>query len=215
MIVSAVEPAFAGVLEISWAFSAVGQFGFAVGQSNVTIRGLKIEKFANLYPSGCVESAGGGPYPPMLQPKFGWEVYSPGWIVEDNEVTHCHGVGINNGYIVRGNNVHHNGQKGGQGGVIVEDNDFSYNNYAHFARWWDAGGFKFVAAGGQWWAGTEGADPLIIRRNRVVGNYGKGIWCAWVAASGPSHLIVVSCCLTSCCSNTCAMSSGPIATARV
>ncbi len=60
--------------------------------------------------------------------------------------------------------------------MIVEDNEFSYNNYARFARWFDSGGFKFVAAAGQRWAGTAGAMPLVIRRNTVRNNYGPWIW---------------------------------------
>jgi parallel beta-helix repeat protein len=119
--------------------------------SNVTVKGLVIEEFANPMQTGAISSG-------------------QGWIVRDNVVKFNNGVGIYSGAhnTVKGNNIHHNGQMGltGQGaGILIEDNEIAYNNI-NGANWaWEGGGSK--------WVRTTG---LIVRGNHSHHNQGPGLW---------------------------------------
>jgi len=78
----------------------------------------------------------------------------------DNTVTHssanyCGTVGMK----VRGNNAR------------VIDNDTSFNNTRGFNKWWEAGGAKFVGAGGLQHSEVSG--------HRAYANNGDGIWFDW------------------------------------
>jgi hypothetical protein len=121
--------------------------------SNVTIRGLIVEKYANRAQLGAITAAQGS-----------------NWIIESNEVRWNHGLGISGGPGTRvlRNNVHHNGQLGigsiGANGLI-EGNEISYNNLAGYHTDWEGGGTKFAET-----------QDLIVRGNRVHHNLGPGLW---------------------------------------
>lgn len=130
--------------------------------SDVTIRNLVIEKYANPAQQSAIFTVGA-----IWQ---GGVVTAERWIIEDNEFRLNHGSGINISdlMIVRNNWFHHNGQTGLRGGgldVLIEGNEINNNNIAGFDRWWDAGGMKL--------ARTEG---LVVRNNDVHDNFGYGIW---------------------------------------
>jgi hypothetical protein len=124
--------------------------------SNVTIRGLVIEKYATPAQYGAV----------------GRTFMGTGWVVRDNEIRYNHGLGLHTGnsIVVAKNNLHHNGQLG-LGGAgrdqRVDSNTVAYNNTAGFAPGWEAGGFKWAA----------GVANSIARGNFVHHNKGIGMWC--------------------------------------
>ena len=126
--------------------------------TDVTIRGLVVEKYANLAQSGAIHAlTDPGPL-------------SRNWVVEKNEIRLNHGAGIRLGNRMRvtENRVHHNGQIGveGDGGnIIIEGNEIAYNNYAGYDYGWEAGGTKFVFT-----------DSLVVRDNYVHHNEGPGLW---------------------------------------
>lgn len=127
---------------------------FSPSADNVTIRGLVVEKYAIPPQMGAI----GDQYP------------AAGWRVENNEVRLNHGAGVNlsTSGVARDNHVHHNGQKGigaTGAGVLVESNEIAYNNYAHIASGWEAGGTKFALTTG-----------LVVRSNCVHDNRGPGLW---------------------------------------
>jgi hypothetical protein len=131
---------------------------FSGAASNVTIRNLIVEKYANLAQSGAIQ--GGPDFGPAGQ----------GWIIENNEVRFNHGAGIRLGDTMRviRNNVHDNGQIGigGPGrNVLVEGNEIARNNYAGYNFSWEAGGTKFAFTSG-----------LVVRNNWVHDNNGPGLW---------------------------------------
>jgi hypothetical protein len=119
----------------------------ATDGTDVTVRNLVIEKFANEAQLGAI-SCGAR------------------WRVEQNEVRLNHGTGIQDGNVVTGNFVHHNGQLGlSDTGRLVADNEIAFNNTAHFNPPWEAGGAKWV------WT-----DGLTVRHNYVHDNHGPGLW---------------------------------------
>jgi len=127
---------------------------FAPSAAGVVVKHLVIEKYAIPSQMGAI----GDQYP------------ADGWDVEDNVLQLNHGAGANvgNGSVVRGNLLVHNGQKGiGATGtdVLVESNEIAWNNYAHVAWWWEAGGSKFSYT-----------TNLMVRNNCVHHNYGPGLW---------------------------------------
>lgn len=95
-----------------------------------------------------------------------------GLVVDDVD-----GVGIElsgNSNILRDSTVARAGYLGikarGQG-VLIEKNVVSYNNTRGFNKWWEAGGMKFVGAGG--------LRDSRVTHNLVHHNYGDGIWFDW------------------------------------
>ena len=128
---------------------------FVGNASDVTIRGLIVEKYATPTFEGAVR----------LGPEWG-----AGWIIEDSEVRWNHFAGIRNNphSIARRNNVHHNGGFGFVGAgdnVLVEGNQISYNNYAGYNPFWGAGGSKWVYT-----------KHLVVRGNFSHHNLGVGLW---------------------------------------
>lgn len=125
---------------------------------NVTIRGLTIEK--------CADVAGDG----AIQGESMSGALSQGWVIQDNVIKLNHGMGIRlgNQMQVLNNKVISNGQMGlgGSGnGILVADNDIAYNNYAGYKYGWEAGGTKFTFTRG-----------LVVRDNFVHNNNGPGLW---------------------------------------
>ena len=126
--------------------------GFSTYQTNITIRGLVVEKFAN-WPTDKTFAISSG----------------QGWTLENNEVRLNTGGGIraDTGSVVRGNNVHHNGRVGVStafaDNVLFEANEIAYNDEADF-DFWNAGGTKF-------WDTSN----LILRNNYVHDNQGAGL----------------------------------------
>lgn len=131
----------------------VTRHAFVGGGSNVTIRGLVIEKYANPAQHGAIHGSG-----------------TSGWVVESNTIRFNHGVGvrIGDGMQVRGNRLLSNGQMGIGGvgnAVLVESNEIAYNNAAGFRWGWEAGGTKFVKT-----------QDLVVRGNHSHHNKGPGLW---------------------------------------
>lgn len=130
---------------------SVGRQAIVGETTDVTVSGLIIEKFANVFQSGAIQAG-------------------TGWTISDNEVRFNHGIGIFSGAenLVVGNHVHHNGQMGlaGQGrGIVVDSNEISYNNTSG-ANWaWEGGGTK--------WVRTTG---LVVANNYSHHNHGPGLW---------------------------------------
>lgn len=92
---------------------------------------------------------------------------------ENNTVAYSamFGLGVSgDGAVVRGNTISHNGLVGLGGStpndLLVEGNIFSYNNYEHFNRGWEAAGAKLVRM-----------QKAIVRDNVFVNNFAKGFWC--------------------------------------
>ena len=125
--------------------------------SNVTIRGLIIEKYANQAQAGAVHSGN-------------WVDLGVDWLVEENEIRLNHGAGIATGHgmVIRANYIHHNGQIGIAGvgdDMLVDGNEIAYNNTAGFSSGWEAGGTKF-----------KQTHNLVVRNNDVHDNLGPGLW---------------------------------------
>ena len=126
---------------------------FGGSASNVTLRGLIVEKYATPTQSGAIQASGNG------------------WVIQDNEVRWNHGTGIrggSGGKIVH-NNIHHNGQMGiggwGQKNMLVQDNEIAWNNTAGYSDAWEAGGTKFA-----------GTDHVSVINNHSHDNFGPGLW---------------------------------------
>jgi parallel beta-helix repeat protein len=122
--------------------------------SNVTIRGLIIEKYANPAGRGVIGHVAAG----------------PGWVVEDNVIRWNFGVGIktNTNLRARRNKILSQGHMGISGSgddVLVEDNELAWNNTAGFTMGWEAGATKFVRT-----------NRLIVRGNFSHHNHGPGLW---------------------------------------
>jgi parallel beta-helix repeat protein len=122
--------------------------------SNVTIRGLTIEKYANPAGRGVIGYVNAG----------------TGWLVENNTVRWNAGAGIKTGSGMKAlnNNIHHQGQMGISGSgnnVLVEGNEIAYNNTSGFSMGWEAGGTKFTRT-----------DGLVVRDNYSHHNHGPGLW---------------------------------------
>jgi parallel beta-helix repeat protein len=124
---------------------------------DVVVRGLVVEKYATPAQQGAI---------------FGdADPRATGWLIENNEVRLNSGAGIATGAraIVRGNRIHHNGQLGiapDGNDVLIEDNEIYDNNTHGYDASWEAGGLKAAVI-----------ERLTLRRNRVHGNLGSGLWC--------------------------------------
>jgi hypothetical protein len=126
---------------------------FTGGASSVVISNLTIEKYACVAQSGAVDGTAG--------------TY---WAIEGNQIQYNHGRGITtgNGMYVYNNNLFTNGNLGIGGGgtnVYVQSNQISFNNYAGYSIYWEAGGAK--------WAGIQN---LTVEYNYSHDNSGPGLW---------------------------------------
>ena len=124
--------------------ATVGAFAFESLASNVLIKNLIIEKYANPAQKGAIYSLG-----------------TTGWSVENSELRLNSGAGIviGNGAKVLSSNLHHNGQTGiaGEGNdVLIENNLISANNIYGFDYKWEAGGVKLATS-----------DGVVMRGNQV------------------------------------------------
>jgi parallel beta-helix repeat protein len=123
------------------------------GVTDVTIRELTIEKYANPAQAGAIHGNS-----------------SDRWHIEDNRIRRNHGTGLRIGprMIVQGNEILWNGQLGigglGQQSEIT-NNTITWNNFAGFGSGWEAGGIKVVKTSG-----------IRIQHNVVSHNYAHGIW---------------------------------------
>jgi parallel beta-helix repeat protein len=137
---------------VAYAFDGTGT------PSNVTIRGLVIENYANSAGEGAIRGAH----------RSQW--ITEGWVIEDCEIRYtAGGAGLKTGHrmVVRNNYLHHNDQYGisGEGtDVLVVGNEIAYNNYRN-AEPVNGAGTKFVLTNG-----------LIVRDNHVHHNHGPGLW---------------------------------------
>ena len=107
--------------------------GLADDPTNVTIRGLVIEKFANEAGSGRDQRER--------------------WLGDREQRGAPQSRDRDPGRrVIRNNNVHHNGQLGlslyGETDVLVEGNEIAFNNYAGYGTSWEAGGGKFMRTTG-------------------------------------------------------------------
>jgi hypothetical protein len=127
--------------------------GWGSGASDVVIRGLVVEKFANEGSTGAIQAR-------------------DGWIIDANEVRLNHAIGIQGGHVVTRNRIHHNGQLGfaihGSTGTLFADNEVAYNNGVDYDWMWEAGGAKFMVT-----------TNLIVRHNRVHHNRSAGLSTDW------------------------------------
>jgi parallel beta-helix repeat protein len=123
--------------------------GWQSSATNVTIKGLVIEKCANEAGAGAITA-------------------NNGWDIENNEVRLNHGTGVVGGQTIVNNNIHDNGQLGislyGDSDQLVQDNTIAYNNYAGYGTSWEAGGGKFMKT-----------TRLTVRHNNVHDNRGVAI----------------------------------------
>jgi len=134
----------------------VTEYAFgAKSVSNVTIRGLVIEKYAAPVNQAAIRTFGG----------------ANNWTIEDNEIRYNLGSGIRSGgsgWRIIGNYLHHNQVYGvtgtGMSGLVVEGNEIAFNNYQGTAP---------GSAGGSKWSYTHG---LVVRDNYVHDNVGNGLW---------------------------------------
>lgn len=117
--------------------------------SDVVIRGLTIEKYANPAATGALEAGG------------------PGWTIEDSQIRWNHADGVRGGTIIRRNKIHHNGRIAvvSAGVKDFSNNEVAYNNTNGFNPYNEAGGVKFVATNG-----------LQVHHNWVHHNNGPGLW---------------------------------------
>jgi len=122
--------------------------------NNVVVKNITIEKYACPAEVGAIEA--------------GIE-----WTVENCEVRYNHGVGVNCAYApgcrIRQCFLHHNGQEGYGGSacdrVLIEYCEIANNNTCGFDPTWEAGAGKIT-----------GSHRVVIRRNYVHNNLGRGIW---------------------------------------
>ena len=109
------DPASATSLEISWQSNWLR----AVHGSNVTVRGLVIEKIAN-HAQGDPDEA---------------------HTVDDCEIRYAHGIGVA-AVTVTNSHVHHCGEQGVSAYILIQNNTIEWNNYANYSIGWAAGGVK-------------------------------------------------------------------------
>jgi parallel beta-helix repeat protein len=130
---------------------AVTPYAFGGEATEVTIRGLVIEKYASPAQRGAVD-------------------VGTGWRIIGNEIRHNHGAALFSASdsTVSDNYLHHNGQiaiDGGGDGSVYERNEIAFNHLGDFSFEWGAGGVKFVHT-----------SDLVLRDNFVHHNFGPGLW---------------------------------------
>jgi hypothetical protein len=131
---------------------------FSGSASNVTIKGLTIEKYAVPAQDGPISCYG-----------ITNVCLASGWTIESNEIRLNHGAAIRlaNNQVIESNYIHHNGQEGLTGtssNILVQDNEIAYNNTLGFDFGWEAGGAKF-----------SDTTDLVVQGNYVHDNRGPGL----------------------------------------
>ncbi len=155
--------------------TSVTRHAFWGSASDVVIRGLIIEKYANPAQHGAIHAREGTNGPS-----------GKNWVIEDSEIRLNHGAGISvrGGARIRNNSVHHNGQLGIDGGgrietdaqrynvyngdgddIRIEGNKIYGNNTQGHSSGWAAGGVKVF-----------NSRHLVVRNNYVYQNKGPGLW---------------------------------------
>jgi hypothetical protein len=137
---------------------SVTTHAFSGSASNVTIKGLTIEKYAVPAQDGPISCYG------ITNVCLGL-----GWTIESNEIRLNHGGGIRlaSNQVIKSNYIHHNGQEGltGSGSnVLIQDNEIAFNNTLGFDFGWEAGGAKF-----------SDMTNLVVQGNYVHDNKGPGL----------------------------------------
>ena len=131
----------------------VTPFAFGGDAEDVVLEGLIVEKYASNAQEGAIR----------LDDTRGWQILDVAarW-------NHGGGLSIGPGAYVKGGAFSHNGQIGivGNGeGVTIEGVEISFNNYAGYDAFWEAGGTKFALTTG-----------LVVRDSCVHSNNGPGLW---------------------------------------
>lgn len=134
---------------------------YAIGQNDITIKNLVVEKYAPPAQFGAIQSGD------FDEPR------SSGWLIDGVTARLNHGAGIaffaDDNSTIQHSKMLANGQKGlgAEGrGLQILDNELAYNNYQRaFDPGWEAGGSKFSLT-----------DGLVVRGNDVHDNHGPGLW---------------------------------------
>ncbi|MGI9072220.1 MAG: right-handed parallel beta-helix repeat-containing protein [Bryobacteraceae bacterium] len=147
---------------------------FSASVSNVTIKGLTIQKYAVPAQSGAVYAG-------------------TSWTIFSNAVSFNHGAGIHmtSNDVIESNYVHDNGQEGISGGgnqILVQNNEVAYNNTAGYSLSFEAGGVWFSnstnpVAQGNYVHDNKGIGVhldhqtynWLVQGNRTQGNWSAGI----------------------------------------
>jgi len=164
---------------------SVARAAFWGSASNVTIKGLAIEKYASLAGKGAINA---------MAALNGYGPVGTGWVVESDDVYLNHGLGVraSDGMTVRNNKIHDNGQMGVAGSgsnILVQGNDIYKNNYAGYAYDWEAGGAKIGMYSthvtfdnnyvhdnkGPGLHGDIGDSYFVFENNHTARNIGSGI----------------------------------------
>ncbi len=142
-----------------------GTAAFTGKADDVTISGFEVRYYPTVSQNGAVNAQlGGSDDPPADQESHRWRL-------EDLEVHHNRGAGINIGPagVVRRVHVHHNGQLGltahSGSDIVIENCEVSHNNTDGHDADFEAGGSKF-----------KFTDRLTVRNCWFHDNLGYGIW---------------------------------------
>jgi hypothetical protein len=132
--------------------TSVTSSAFSGPAVHVRIRGVVVERYANVAQTGAIDASKGRH-----------------WTIERSEIRFNHGIGlrIGDGSSVTHAYVHDNYQLGigGSGDdVVIADSEIAANN-RQFNDYWEGGGTKFVFT-----------TNLVVRRNFVHHNQGPGLW---------------------------------------
>lgn len=132
--------------------------------SNVTVKNLIIEQYANPAQHGAINSA-------INNQNNIPERNGINWLIENNEVRYNHGTGI---YIytdgmMKNNIIHHNGQigmKASGANITIQDNQvFENGDWGGYQASWEGGGSKFSRT-----------TNILITNNYCYNNFGPGLW---------------------------------------
>lgn len=134
------------------------------GSSNVTVKHLIVEQYANPAQHGAVHAG-------FTNQSEIVERSGRNWLVENVEARYNHGAGIYvnaNGQMLN-NVVHWNGQIGLKAvgtNILVEGNEiFENGNWGGYNWGWEGGGTKFSLT-----------NDIVIRNNHSYDNKGPGLW---------------------------------------
>ncbi len=140
---------------------SVTHTAFASTAADVTVRDLRMERYATLAKPGVIDAHIGRR-----------------WVIDRVHISESHGPAIRTGYgaVVRNSRLVHNGQiaigggdrlpDGSQAPVLIENNEIAYNGEIGFLWAWEAGGAKMTSA----------LRPRFVN-NWAHHNRGPGLWC--------------------------------------